>query len=216
MRIMSSGRWRGRAKHAGGSERGVVLILVMMSVTLLAVLSGALALVALTETAVAANYRDADEALYAADAAMEYVLQEIARVEDWTDLLATAGLSSFVDGEPSGLRDAGSEPIDLDQATVDVTAAATPPAGAVDEPSVLYAFGRFADLVPGTATGSMTYVAVWLADRSPAPKEDATEPVTLSVAGVAFGGRGSRRAVEALVQKTDSAAVRLLAWRELP
>jgi hypothetical protein len=105
--------------------------------------------------------------------------------------------------------------VDLDQATLDVSAAATPPGGAADRPSVLYAFGRFRDMVPGAAARSRVYVAVWLADRSPAPGADAAPPTALSVVGQAFGGRGARRAVEAIVEHTDTSAVRVLAWREL-
>ena len=37
-----------------------------------------------------------------------------------------------------------------------------------------------------------------------------------AVVGEAFAGRGIRRAVEALVERADISAVRLLAWRELP
>jgi hypothetical protein len=59
-------------------------------------------------------------------------------------------------------------------------------------------------------------VAVWLADRSPAPKDEDEAPATLSVVGQAFAGRGIRRAVEALVERADTSAVRVLAWRELP
>ena len=180
----------------------------MMTSTLFAALVGSLTLAVLTETAVAANHRDAADALYAAEAAVEFVLQEIALAEDWTELLAAPGQSSFVDGEPAGVRQVGAATIDLSEATVDVSAAATPPAGAVALPSVLHAFGRFSDLVPGGSAGSGTYVAVWLADRSPAPKDEDAPPATLSVVGEAFAGRGIRRAVEALVERADTSAVR--------
>jgi hypothetical protein len=210
------GLGRRSAKREGGSERGIALVLVMMTTTLFVVLVGSLALAVLTETAVAANHRDAAHALYAAEAAVEFVLQEIALAEDWTDVLAAPGQSSFVDGEPAGVRQAGAAKIDLLEATVDVSAAATPPAGTVALPPVIYAFGRFSDLVPGGPPGSDTYVAVWLADRSPAPKDEDAPPAKMSVVGEAFAGRGIRRAVEALVERADTSAVRVLAWRELP
>ena len=145
---MSNRTGRRSAKRDGSSERGIALVLVMMTIDLFAVLVGSLALAALTETAVAANYRDAADALYAAEAAVEFVLQEIALVEDWTEVLAAPGQSSFVDGEPAGVRQAGAEHIDLSQETIEVSAAATPPEGAVALPAVLHAFGRFSDLVP--------------------------------------------------------------------
>jgi hypothetical protein len=215
-RIVSNCPERRGATREGGAERGIALILVMITMTLFVTLVGSLALAVLTETAVAANHRAAADALYAAEAAVEFVLQEIALVEDWTEVLAAPGQSSFVDGEPAGVRQVGAAQIDLFQATVDVSAAATPPAGAVAHPSVLHALGWFSDLVPGAPPGSDTYVAVWLADRSPAPKDEDAPPAALSVVGEAFAGRGIRRAVEALVEKADISAVRLLAWRELP
>ncbi len=97
-----------------------------------------------------------------------------------------------------------------------MSAAATPPEGTVALPPVLHAFGRFSDLVPAWFPWLDTYVAVWLADRSPAPKDEDAPPASMSVVGEAFAGRGIRRAVEALVERADTSAVRVLAWRELP
>jgi hypothetical protein len=188
----------------------------MMTTTLFVALVGSLALAVLTETAVAANHRDAARALYAAEAAVEFVLQEIALAEDWTEMLAAPGQSSFVDGEPAGVRQAGAASIDLSGATFDVSIAATPPAGAAALPPVLYAFGQFSDLIPDGSAGSDTYVAVWLADRSPAPKGEDEPPTALTVVGEAFAGRGIRRGVEALIERAHTSAVRVLAWRELP
>jgi hypothetical protein len=209
------GPGRRTLKAEGAPEQGVALVIVMMTITLLAGLAGSLALATITETAVAANYREATDVLYAAEAAVEFVLQEIGPVEDWAELLEAPGQSAFVDGAPGGSRQVAGASVDLAQATLDVSALATPPRGAVHLPSVLHAFGWFSDLVPGAAARSRAYVAVWLADRSPAPREDAAPPAALSVVGQAFGGRGARRAVEAIVEKTDTSAVRVLAWREL-
>jgi hypothetical protein len=153
-------------------EGGFALVIVMMTITLLTAMVASLMLVTVTETAIAANYRDASEALYAAESALEFALQEIARVEDWSNLMGEPGLTAFVDGP-------------------------------------------FEDLVPGGAGAPGVHVSVWLADRSPEPKDDSGSPRVLSVVGEARGRRGSRRAVEALVEKADSSAVRVLAWREL-
>lgn len=56
-------------------EHGVALVIVMMTITLLTALGAALTLATVTETAIAANYRDAAEALYAAEGAVEFVMQ---------------------------------------------------------------------------------------------------------------------------------------------
>jgi hypothetical protein len=76
------------------SERGVALILVLLSMVLLSALAAALLLVIGTETLVAAHHRDAAEALYAADAALERALADIIPAGDWNRLLAS----------PDGLR----------------------------------------------------------------------------------------------------------------
>jgi type IV pilus assembly PilX-like protein len=183
-------------------EHGVALVIVMMTITLLTALGAALTLATVTETAIAANYREAAEVLYAAEGAVEFVMQELAGVADWRDVIAQPGRSAFVDRPAGGIRTVGAVTVDLTQATRD------------SEPSVLYAFGRFQDLV-GSGTGrSLIYVAVWVADRSKVPVDDTSEPEALSVLGQAYGLRGSRQAVEAIVTKADSSAVRVLSWRE--
>jgi hypothetical protein len=174
-----------------------------------------LTLAAMTEAAVASNYRDAADLMYTAEAAAEFVLHEIASRDDWAELVDTPAQSSFVDGEPGGLRGSGAGAIDLGQATTDVTAAAAPPMDAVHGPSVLYAYGWFRDLVPA-ASRSSSYVAVWVADRSPASADEEGPPDVLSVVGRAYGVLGGSRGVEALVQKAEPSSIRLLAWRELP
>jgi hypothetical protein len=72
------------------SERGIGLILVLLSMVLLSALGMALLLVMGTETLVAAHHRDAVEALYAADAGLERALPEILVAGDWNELLASA------------------------------------------------------------------------------------------------------------------------------
>jgi hypothetical protein len=196
-------------------ERGIALVFVMTVTALLTALVGSLTLVVITDTAVAANHRDAAVALYAAEAAVEFALPELAAADDWSNLLE-GGQSAFIDGPPGGPRPVGEDLIDLDRATRDVAAAARPLPGAVDLPHVLHASGWFRDLVPASAADSSIYVAIWVADRSPAPKDEDAPVETLSVVGQAFGARGARRGVEAIVEKADASAVRLRAWRELP
>lgn len=196
-------------------EHGVALVIVMMTITLLTALGAALTLATVTETAIAANYRDAAEALYAAEGAVEFVMQELADVADWRDVIAESGRSAFVDGPAGGIRTVGAVTLDLTHATQDVNAIATPAPGAASQPSVLYAFGRFQDLVASSRSRSRIYIAVWVADRSDVPGDDTAVPDALSVLGQAYGPRGSRRAVEAIVMKADSSAVRVLSWREV-
>ena len=183
-----------------------------MTITLLAALGAALTLATITETGIAANYRDASETLYAAEAAVEFVMQEIADVPDWRDVIAVSGGSVFVDGPADGMRTVGPVTLDLAHETQDVNAI---PAGAASPARVLYAFGRFQDLVPSSMNRSRVYVAVWVADRS-APLGDGTSmPVALSILGQAYGTQGSRRSVEAIVARADAASIRAVSWREV-
>jgi hypothetical protein len=196
-------------------EHGVALVIVMMTITLLTALGTALILATITETAIAANYRDATEALYAAEAAVEFVMQELAAVPDWRDVISEPGRSAFVDGPPAGIRTVGAVTLDLTQATRDVNAIVAAAPGTVRPVWTLYAFGRFQDLVPSSMNRSRIYVAVWVGDRSDMPGDDTSVPEALSILGQAYGAQGSRRTVEAIVTKADSSAIRALSWREL-
>ena len=190
-------------------------MIVLMAMTLLAALGAALTLATITETAIAANYRDAAEALYAAEAVVEFAMQEIADVPDWTDVVSASGRSAFVDGPPGGIRTVGTVTLDLTLATRDVNTMAAGASGTTSSPAVLYAFGRFQDLVPSSAGRSRIYVAVWVADRSDASGDEASAPEALSILGQAYGARGSRRAVEAIVEKAGASTIRAVSWREV-
>jgi len=195
-------------------EHGVALVIVMMTITLLTALGAALALATITETGIAANYRDAAEALYAAEAAVEFVVQEIADVPDWRDVIAESGRSAFVDGPADGIRTVGAVTLDLAHETRDVNAIPAAAPGAVSPARVLYAFGRFRDLVPSRMNRSRIYVAVWVADRSETPGDETSVPEALSILGQAYGALGSRRAVETIVVKADTSTIRAVSWRE--
>ena len=58
-------------------ERGIALLLTLMATVLLTALGGALITLTTAETAIASNYRNAVEAFYAAEAGVEYVVQEL-------------------------------------------------------------------------------------------------------------------------------------------
>jgi hypothetical protein len=195
-------------------ENGVALVIVMMTITLLTALGAALTLATITETAIAANYRDATEALYAAEAAVEFAMQEIAAVPDWSDVISESGRSAFVDDPADGIRTVGAVTLDLTQETRDVNAIAAAAPGAASPARVLYAFGRFQDLVPSSLSRSQIYVAVWVADRSETPGDETSVPEALSILGQAYGPQGSRRSVEAIVTKADTSTIRALSWRE--
>ena len=59
-----------------------------------------------TETQIAGNYRNSQEALYAADAAVERVVQDLLLIPRWNDILAGTAQSALVDGAATRGEDA--------------------------------------------------------------------------------------------------------------
>ena len=194
------------------NERGIVLIVVLVSISLLAALGAALTLATTTEVAIAANYREATETLYAAEAGVAFVMQEVTAVADWSDVGTSPGQSVFVDGSPVGTRVVGGVGLDLGEATDNLNAVTPAGPGAVP-PWVLHAFGPLQSLVPSSAGRAPVYVAVWVANH--ASSADESMRGSLSIFGQAYGPRGGRRAVEVIVEKSGS-GLRRKAWREWP
>ena len=194
-------------------EHGFALVGVIVVMALLAALGAALVMATTTEVAIAANYREATETLYAAEAGVAFVMQEVAAIEDWADVALTSGESAFVDGPVDGVRTVGATTLDLAAATSDLNT--TVPAGpAADPPWVLHAFGRFRDLVPSAAGRPDAYLVVWVANHSSSTDESMRG--ALSIFAHAYGPRGSRRAVEVVVDKVETTSLHRRSWREWP
>ena len=58
---------------------------------LLTALAAAVVMVTNTETMISANHRNSQEALYAADAAVERIVQDLLMTPRWNDVLAGSG-----------------------------------------------------------------------------------------------------------------------------
>src|SRR4029434_2433392 len=82
-----------------GDERGVALVIALLSMLLLTALGMALSLTTMTERRISSNYRDGVETVYAADAGVERVMQDVLTVPDWNRILDGTATSAFVDGE---------------------------------------------------------------------------------------------------------------------
>lgn len=194
-------------------EQGIALILSLMVMMLMMALGAALMLNTMTEGKIAGNYRDGTEALYAADAAVERVIQDILTVPDWNNMLNGAAQSAFVDGAPGdGWRTLpdGSK-LNLLQATDmlncgKITGCDDTAMNAVTEERPwaannprwkLYAHAPINDVLPTPDVNSPFYVVVWVADDpsendnlplkdgEPPPTCDLTKPDTC-----VNGGRG--------------------------
>ncbi|MBI4265788.1 MAG: pilus assembly PilX N-terminal domain-containing protein [Acidobacteria bacterium] len=213
----------------------MALIIALMSTMLIMALGLALVLTTMTETRISANYREGSEALYAADAAIERVLQDLLTVPDWNTVLADGGTTSaFIDGVPGVRTLEDGTTIDLNEATnmvrcgaiacsdADITAiTAERPWGANNPRWQLYAYGPMDDMVPTGTINSRMYVIVWVADD---PSENDGDALTdggtpvesgatnngagvLSLLAHAYGPDGVRRVVEVTVARTDTTEI---------
>jgi type IV pilus assembly PilX-like protein len=225
------------------SERGVAIILALMTTLLLSALTGALILLSSSEALIAANFRNGREALYAADAAIERALVDLSMDSDWNDVLAGAVRSDFVDGPPSGTRAlADSTRLDLGEAANRLNCRKTTPClasdlaastavrpwGANNPVWQLFAYGPLSNLLPDGAVRSAFYVIVFAGDDASEndndPLHDGGDAATNAGSGVimlhaeSFGPRAAHAVVEAVVARRvdGAAAVRIVSWRALP
>jgi len=192
------------------NEQGTALIIALMSMTLLTALGAAVVMVSRTETAIASNYRTSQEALYAADAAVERVVQDLLMVPRWNDILAGNSQSSFNDGAMTAAKDlpgggrivlccgAGTATGEL-QAETDTANMWGP-----NNPQWrLFAWGPISRLLDTTPIDSSMYVAVWVADDpADGPTSAATDgnPLldangTLTLRAEALGPGGTRKVI---------------------
>lgn len=160
-------------------EDGIALIVALMAMMLLMALGLTLVMTTTTETKISGNYSQGTEALYAADAAVERVMDDILTVPDWNEILKGNVRSSFIDGSPSGVKTLpdGSK-LDLTKATnlldcgkvdgcsdEDLNAFTDDRPWGLNNPRwQLYAYGPVADMLPTDTINSKDYVVVWIAD----------------------------------------------------
>lgn len=212
------------ARRAGRlREDGIALMPVLMATTLVATLAAALVLVVMSDSLASANHGAAQQALYAADAALEQTAVEL-RTVDWR-LLPGSGTSRRLDdaGAPPSLPGIG--PLDLARLTAGTQAETDARYGSLPDRPVWRVFGRgsFARLLRRRVVPP-AYLVVWVADdadeRDGNPGLD-TNGIVL-VRAEAFGPAAARRSVEATLALQESAVgdpvprreVRMLAWRE--
>lgn len=195
----------------GADDRGSAIVIALVATVLLSSLGIGVLLLSNTEGAIASNYRAGNETLYAADAAVERVVQDLLLVPRWNDILTGSVQSSFVDASltptlPSNV------PINLTAMTAEIQAQsdATSPWGPNNPVWRLFAYGAMKDLLSNAAIiENSSYLAVWIAD-DPAdgdnnPSADSNGVLTLLAQ--AIGIHGTIRAVEVTVAKTDTTEI---------
>ena len=170
------------------------LVLTMMLGAVLAALSSAMAIGSTTETMIAGAHRDGTALFYAADAAAEFAMDELAR-SDWPDILDTGGRSTFIAG--------------------DAPRSGTPDGAPGYE---VYAYGPFGDMLNRAARAADPYVVVWLADLTESSQATASERIA-GIQATAFGQAGGRRSVALTARLTSSeagAVVERISWTQNP
>jgi len=202
------------------NETGSALIIALMSMMLLTALGTAVVMVTRTETLIAGNYSHAQEALYAADAAVERVVQDLLMVPRWNDVLGGISRSAFVDGSPDvpkALPGGGTltlcaalpcSPSSVTGQLQQVTDTAD--MWGLNNPQWrLFAWSPLRDLLPNNQIDSAMYVAVWVADD---PAESDNDPSadtngTLTLHAEAFGPSGTRKIIEVTVARTSGTEI---------
>lgn len=204
------------------NQEGTALVIALMSMMLLTALGAAVVMVSRTETAIADNYRNSQEALYAADAAVERVVQDLLMVPRWNDILAGSSQSSFIDGGMTAVKDLpGGGRIQLCCGAGTATGELQAETDSVDlwgpnNPQWrLFAWGPISRLLDTSSIDSQVYVAVWVAD-DPAdgptagtadgnPLLDANG--TLTIRAEALGPSGTRKVIEVTVARTSGTEI---------
>ena len=217
---------------------GVVIVVVLCVILLLSALVAALTSVTASELLIAANFRNNMEASYAAAAAADRALIDLASMPDWGQALTGTTRSAFVDGAPSGTRMLpDGNVIDLSQVS-NLANCRKPaqcsdgdmnlitverPRGANNPRWQLFAYGPLANTKTGVLSDSSFYAIVLVGDDPSEiddnPLVDATQgnpgAGMLALRSEAFGPRSAHKVVELTVGRTAAGRLRVLSWRQL-
>lgn len=205
-------------------QNGTALVCALMVTALLGTLGAALVFLVTTESLISANHRDAQEALYMADAGVERAMADLRTLEDWQAVPGTAAGTATPDFRDGAIipRLSDGTILDLARLTAERQADSNARYGAGANRPVwrLFAHAPASRLLPAGVISSLTYIVIWIADDvedgDGDPMRDSND--VLVVHAEAFGLRGVRRRVEATlarenVQRTE---VRMICWREVP
>lgn len=203
------------------NERGSALIIALMAVMLLTALGATVVMVSNTETMISGNYRSSQEALYAADAGVERVMQDLLMIPRWNDILNSANgvagtRSAFIDGDAQALKTLplGGGQMTLccgaNTATGQLQAATDALAqwGLNSPQWRLFAHAPLSRVLPSEIDSAM-YVAIWIADD---PAEEDGNPLadtngTLTIHAEALGPSGARKVIEVTIARTSSTEI---------
>ncbi len=225
------------------SPRGIALILALLFTSFLSAVGLGLAVIVFMDRLATGNTTGSVALLHAADAGVELAAHDLARA-DWNAVLAGAEQASFSDGAPIGVRaipGGGAVNLTAETNTLNCgrptacTAAQMAansderPWGANNPRWRLYAFGPF-DSLSAVERPARCYLAVWVADDvrevdgDPSTDGDDEGRGVVRVRAAAFGGLGSRHAIEAELARVCVAVageeicqpgIRVQSWQEV-
>jgi hypothetical protein len=206
-------------------EQGAALLTALLVAVLLAGIAAVITSITVTETLIAAAHRHAAETSFAADAAFERAVTDLAALPDWSlaVLPAPANVqSTFVDGQARPRAPDGRE-LDLAALTrtrqLESDARHGPAVFGPDAPQWrLFAHAPLGEVLPADTPAQPAYVVVWVADDGLDGDADATLDSNgkLLLFVQAYGAGGARRSVEGAIWRSPAGIVNVLAWRGAP
>lgn len=187
--------------------RGIALLTAMLLTMMLTAVAAAVIVLTMTETALTRSHRLGLQTLYAADAGIEWAVQELRGMPNWTPVLTGAVRSRFTAGSTSP-RMADGMTVDLRELTTALQREADRDRP-VNPDAVrwqLFGHGWLGALLQVSVPAPL-YWAVWVGDD---PGEQDGDPTMDSngrvrIRSEAFGPFRSRRVIEAVV-----------VWRPVP
>jgi hypothetical protein len=177
-------------------DRGLAILVAVFTMVIVSALGAAVVLTTATESLIGAGFRAAQQSVYTAEAAGEWMVGELgAPAADWPLIAGGAVRSGFADGPPNGTRTLS------DGTVVDLGSVAAAHAG-----WHIYANGRLDDLLPVAARGTGFYVVIL---TSP----DGSTPDRVKIRALAYGPRGAHAGVEMGAVRRPG-GVRVDSWLE--
>ncbi len=225
------------------AERGIALVMALLVTSFLSALALGVALAVFMDRLANGNMTGSVGMLYAAEAGIEMTANDLARLPDWSAVLAGAIQGTFTDGAASGVHAIpGGGVVDL-TATTNLLNCGKPttctnaqmnasssdrPWGANNPRWTLFTYGPMTNL-PGVTRPAPCFLAVWVGDD---PREQDGNPLAdasgqsvpgheiVRVHAEAFGNAGGRRVLEAEVARVCTGSpcvggIRVQSWQEL-
>jgi hypothetical protein len=204
-------------------ERGVALLMALVTAALVTAVATTMVMSSSTDLVITGNTRASTETLYAAEAAGQRAIGELATIADWSTVLAPppANVTATFDDGKTMVRAPDGRSLSVPVLTASRQAASAttygPAAFGADSPVWrLFGHADFRALLPPGVTAPPAYVLIYVADDGGDddgdPQSDANGQ--LIVYAEAYGVSGAHRAVELAVLRVTPGTIRVLSWKD--